>query len=218
MATVVFQSGALRISSWVHDVSSFERWADDPDFPEKQSVWWLDGEVWADRSMEEYFTHLGVKIAFYSTLFHLAIESRLGRMVPDGLLYTNAEISGNPDGTFISRASRAAGTVTVVGGERRGSLIVRGTPDMVLGVMSDSSVRKDTDVLFDAYWRAGIPEYWLVDARQSPASFDIWRYTPAGYVAARREGWLKSRVFGKSFRLEELTDDSNDPLYVLEVR
>ena len=61
---------------------------------------------------------------------------------------------------------------------------VGGEPDMVLEVVSDSSVHKDTVVLRQGYWQAGIREYWLVDARREPVYFDILRRTTKGYAAA----------------------------------
>ena len=74
----------------------------------------------------------------------------------------------------------------------------------VLEVLSDSSVEKDIVILFDAYWQAGIAEYWLVDARKGPVRFDIYRHTSKGYVATRKQaGWVKSAVFSKSFRLSQ---------------
>src|SRR5256885_8764701 len=49
-----------------------------------------------------------------------------------------------------------------------GYLELEGTPDMVLEVVSESSVQKDTKRLRQLYWQAGIREYWLVDARREP--------------------------------------------------
>ena len=74
---------------------------------------------------------------------------------------------------------------------------------MVLEVVSDSSVRKDKRILPDLYWRAGIPEYWLVDARGKSPEFTIFKHGREGYTPTRpqRGGWLKSDVFGRSFRL-----------------
>jgi Uma2 family endonuclease len=66
---------------------------------------------------------------------------------------------------------------------------------------------------------AGIREYWLVDARKEPLSFDILRYTPKGYrTTAKKDDWLKSVVFGKFFRLIHQTSERGDPEYTLEVR
>ena len=90
---------------------------------------------------------------------------------------------------------------------------------MVLEVVSASLVEKDTETLPDLYWRAGVPEYWLVDARTDRLEFDIFRHEPAGYAAVRKQaGWLKSRVFGQSFRLARQLDDAGNPEYSLAAR
>jgi Uma2 family endonuclease len=53
---------------------------------------------------------------------------------------------------------------------------------MVLEAVSDSSVRKDLKTLRRAYFRAGIPEYWLIDARKPAVTFDILRRGTRGYI------------------------------------
>jgi Uma2 family endonuclease len=96
---------------------------------------------------------------------------------------------------------------------------IEGTPDWVLEVLSDSSVEKDTEKLRGAYHRAGIPEYWLVDARGEEVVFQILHWRKTGYAAARvRDGWQHSRVFGRSFRLERQRDDLGLWEYTLHVR
>jgi Uma2 family endonuclease len=53
-------------------------------------------------------------------------------------------------------------------------------------------------------WEAGIREYWLIDARKAPVKFDLLRHGSRGYVSVRKQdGWVKSTVFGKSFRLTQ---------------
>jgi Uma2 family endonuclease len=90
---------------------------------------------------------------------------------------------------------------------------------MVLEVVIASSVQKDTVVLRQSYWQANIPEYWLVDARRGPIRFDILRHAGKGYVATRkRDGWLKSAVFGKSFHLSQRVNAVGHPEYSLAVR
>ena len=96
---------------------------------------------------------------------------------------------------------------------------MEGSPDMVLEVISDSSTRKDLVVLRQAYWEAGVREYWLVDARRGPLKFDILRRTAKGYAATRKQdGWLKSAVFGKAFRLAQRRNARGHPEFTLEVR
>ena len=65
----------------------------------------------------------------------------------------------------------------------------------------------------------GVPEYWLVDAPGDRLEFDIFRHAAASYVATRKHaGWLKSGVFGKSFRLSRHLDDLGDPEFSLAVQ
>ena len=71
---------------------------------------------------------------------------------------------------------------------------IEGTPDWVLEVISESSVRKDTEQLRTAYHRAGISEYWLIDALGEEIIFQILNHRKNGYAATPiREGWLRSR-------------------------
>jgi hypothetical protein len=59
-----------------------------------------------------------------------------------------------------------------------------------------------------------------VDARKEPLTFDVFRHTAKGYTATRKQdGWLKSAVFGKSFRLTQQVDPAlGDVVFNLEVR
>src|SRR5262249_37330292 len=99
------------------------------------------------------------------------------------------------------------------------SLEVEGAPDMVLEVVSATSVRKDTVELRTLYWAAGIPEYWLVNPLGETLEFDILRRTARGDVPVRKQaGWVKSGVFGKSFRLTRSVDATGLAGYPLEVR
>lgn len=85
--------------------------------------------------------------------------------------------------------------------------------------VSRSSVKKDTVVLHKAYWEAGAKEYWLIDARKQPLRLDLYRWTARGYVAARkRDDWVKSAVFRKSFRLRQGRRALGHPVYSLDVR
>ena len=89
----------------------------------------------------------------------------------------------------------------------------------MLEIISRGSVKKDRVTLRQAYWEAGVREYWLVDARKEPLSFDILRHTAKGYKAARKQdGWVKSSVFGKAFRLTQEPDALGHPEYTLAVR
>jgi Uma2 family endonuclease len=221
MVTVQNELGQVSIPDWVVDLESFRRWADADDFPETGHIWFLKGEVWVDMTMEQVFTHLHLKEQFYIVLGYLTESEDRGLFLPDGLRLSNvpADISVNPDGTFVSYESIDAKRAVLVEGMEEGYLELEGSADMVLEVVSRSSVRKDYVILRKAYWEAGIREYWLVDARKEPLSFSILRHTANGYKAARKQdGWIKSAVFGKWFRLSQTQDRHGNPKYTLEVR
>ena len=211
----------LEIPIWVTDLASFRRWTQEPDFPEKGKIWWLRGEVWADMRSEQLFSHLEVKSEFVTILRTLVRAEDLGLMWTDELLLNNEEagLSGNPDAMFISHEALADVRVVLIEGKSDGWTEVRGSPDMVLEIVSKCSVRKDLTILHEDYFTAGIAEYWLVDARNSPPRFDILRRNSTGFVATRKQGgWIKSMVFGKLFWLKEGTDRSGNTTYTLEVK
>jgi len=212
---------AIHIPDEIHDLPAFRKWFQSDSFPEQGRWCFLDGAVWADTSMEQIFTHNQVKNEFAYVLTGLAKKDRLGRYFPDGMQFVNleAEISSQPDGTFVSHESLRHQRVEMAPAKGGGCIELVGTPDMVLEVVSKSSVYKDTDRLLELYWRAGVPEYWLVDVRTELIRFDIFRQSPKGYTPVRKAaGYLKSQVFAKSFRLTRGQDDSGHPEFSLLVR
>ncbi|MBY0528110.1 MAG: Uma2 family endonuclease [Gemmataceae bacterium] len=219
--TVVSGEQVVSIPPWVHDLETFRRWFVSDEFPKRGHIFYLCGEIWVDLSMEQLWYHNQVKGEFYGVLGGLAKAGKLGRFFPDGLRLINiaADLSCEPDGTFVMTSTLLTGRARAVEDKLGSCLELEGTPDMVLEIISPSSVRKDTQTLHDLYWQAGIPEYWLVDARGETLQFDIFHHGAKGYAATRRQGgWLKSKVFGKSFRLVRQSDALRHPEYTLEVR
>lgn len=220
MSTVVV-ADQVRIPSWVNDLESFRRWSRSDDYPERGWVSFLDGEIWVDTHMEQLFTHNRVKTCFTVALAGLVEAEQLGYFFSDraSLSHEGANLSTEPDGTFCSFVAIESKRVALVEGVEEGFVEIDGTPDMVLEVVSTYSVRKDTKVLRGLYARAGIPEYWLVDARKEKLQFDILSLTERGYATTRkRDGWVKSRVFGRAFRLESRPDRLGNPQYFLQTR
>lgn len=220
MVTMVVEDEQVSVPTWVKDLASFRRWAHSDDFPEHGRICYLEGEVWIDMSGEQLFTHAGVKGEFIGVLGPLVKKEKLGRLFPDGVLLScvAADFSCQPDATFVSFAS-LDDEVRLIEGKKEGYVELEGSPDMVLEVVSRSSVHKDTVVLRQAYWDAGIREYWLVDVRKEPYQFDILRLAGRGYTATRKqEGWIKSQVFGRAFRLVYEPDARGNPDFTLEVQ
>jgi Uma2 family endonuclease len=209
------------IPPWVDDLESFRRWAWSDDFPECGTFAYLNGEIWVDLSMEEFLTHNQVKGAFTFTILALLEQTPSGRFVLDRMLLSNkaADLSTEPDGAFFFWDTLKSGRLRLIEGAVKGYMELEGTPDMTMEIVSRSSEKKDTVRLRDLYWRAGITEYWLVDARGASPRFDIFRHTKDGYVAVEpQDGWLFSTVFGRAFQLIQQTDPLGYPEYKLRVR
>lgn len=220
MVTFVIESDQVSVPEWVTDLDSFRRWADSEDFPEMGRICYLNGEVWVDMSKEQVFTHVLVKTRITAVLSELVDAKEWGLFLGDGILLSNvdADIAVNPDALFASNDA-LADRVRILEDKKEGYVELEGSPDMVLEVVSTSSVRKDTERLRRDYWEAGITEYWLIDARKEPLIFDILRHTPKGYrTTPKKDGWVKSVAFSNSFRLTHRTDAQGRPKYTLEVR
>ena len=148
----------------------------------------------------------------------------LGEVFPDGVLVTHdgvPELSHEPDAAFVSWPSYEAGRVRLIPRKDLPGhyMELRGSPDCVVEVVSVYSVQKDTKLLRSLYCQAGIPEYWLVDARyEDEVRFQILRRRRGRYVAASpRDGWHRSDVFGRGFRLERRRNRQGRWNYTLQV-
>ena len=134
------------------------------------------------------------------------------------LSHVVADLATDPDGMFVSFETVESGRLREHAAGSEGVTEFDGTPDMVLEVVSDSSVDKDYVQLPELYHRAGIPEYWRVDARVE-LKFEILRRAGDGYIpAVDPDGWGRSEVFGRSFRMIQSTDRLGRPDYSLESR
>lgn len=201
----------IRVPAHFGTLDEFRRWTRSADYPDRGLYEFLNGELWVDLSMETLL-HNQIKTAIAIALGGIVLAEQLGRFLSDRmrLVHEDADISVEPDGMFVSHAAVKSKRVCFEEGAE--SLEVIGTPDMVLEIVSSHTVRKDTVVLRESYATAGISEYWLVNPLKEPVSFELLRLTSKGYVATRKSGgWVKSAVFGKSFRLVVERADDNLP-------
>lgn len=213
-------NGVLHIPPGITDLATFRAWVRSDAAPEKLRVSYLAGTIWVDLTMEQAYFHNSVKTEIASVLFPLVRARNLSRFFSDGMLLSNpaVDLSTIPDGFLVSYEAIQSGRVRHVPGKHGGAIEMEGTPDMVLEVVSDSSVEKDMVILPRQYYQAGVTELWRVDAR-GELRFEILQRTDAGYVPTLgADGWWSSAVFGQSFQLDQQIDQLGLPEFRLAVR
>lgn len=219
--TCVTVQGKITIPHWIDDLESFRRWAHSDSYPETGQVSFLAGEIWVDLSMEELVTHNKLKSAFAFAFMKALEADPIGEYIADGMLWTHAEanVSTKPDALLYRWETIESKRLIPISGRSHGHVELSGTPDLLLEVVSDSSVRKDTITLRDLYWKAGVEEYWVADARRDAVAFEILHRGQSGYeIVPSDDGWQTSRFFNQQFRLNRITTRLETYQFVVESR
>jgi Uma2 family endonuclease len=202
----------LRVPATALTLAGFRQWAQSSRFPERGHLTFIAGEVHVDMSPEEIRTHNSPKS---DLIVDLTLEVRrrdLGQVFVDGVLLVNdaAELACEPDLMFCCWQTLQSDRVQLVEHTKVKRRIVelRGSPDLVIEIVSRSSVKKDTVDLRSSYHRAGIPEYWIIDARGNELKFSLLQHGPDGYVEAlvQMNGTRHSVVLDANVRLTRETD------------
>jgi Uma2 family endonuclease len=121
------------------------------------------------------------------------------------LTHEDAAISTEPDAAFATWATLESGRLRPVEKAERGDEYVelQGTPDIVVEIVSDSSERKDLVLLREGYAAAGVPEYWVIDARAEVVRFEILSLEEGVYRGRSSSAHAqRSDVLGLTFVLE----------------
>lgn len=221
-AVVHFEGDKIHLPSSALSHAGFREWVKSDDFPEEVRASYVGGEVFLEMSPESIDTHNKVKLEVAAMLLRLVEESDLGEIYTDRALLTNeaAQLSTEPDAIFVTWDTLESGRVTGVPKKNRDDDVIElvGTPDLVIEVVSDSSVRKDLVALRERYARAGIPEYWIIDARSAVVRFAILVLADGAYEPAADEGRPQpSRVFARTFQLERAKNRIGTWRYALRV-
>ncbi|MBI3408080.1 MAG: Uma2 family endonuclease [Planctomycetes bacterium] len=203
--SLALPDGNFEIPVSAQTLAGFRAWATSDEFPKRGHISFLDGEIIIDTSPERLETHGLVKNEIATAITLLNKRIRRGIYLPDRTLVSNkdAGLSTEPDGAFVTKTTVRTGKARFVYTETEPKNIkeIEGTPDWVLEVISPGSEKKDNQ-LMEMYHKAGIPEFWLVDAREEDLVFVILLHTPKKYRPAPRRGvWHYSRVFKRWFRL-----------------
>ena len=197
----------LRVPSTARTLAGFRAWVTSAEFPEKGvRPTYVDGQVFLDMSPESIESHNKVKTAVTIGVGALVQRLDLGEVYSDRVLYSHvrAGVSTEPDLMFARWETLQAGRLRLIPRANREDEYIEllGTPDLVVEILSGSSEDKDHRRLRSAYARAGVPEYWLIDARGDKIDFAILalargRYRPSA-PAGRPQ---RSEVLGVAFRL-----------------
>jgi len=219
---VIFEQD-LRIPTDALTLEGFQGWVDSEDFPETGRIDFLAGDVEVEMSPEDLYTHAVVKTAIAARLSNLIVDGDRGEVYIDRtrVVSRQAGLSVEPDVVVVLWESLETGRVLCAESSVDGrSSAIHGAPDVIVEIVSQGSVRKDTVALPARYAQAGVPELWLADARGEELRFSIQSLRDGQYVALEPdgEGWLPSPRLGGSFRLLRHPARLGHLRYVLEHR
>lgn len=204
-------------------LEGFRAWARSDAFPEQGRIDFLAGSVEAEMSPEDLLTHGIPKTAITAALFFLVDGDDRGEVYVDRARLSSApaDLSAEPDVVVVLWESLEAGRVRYVpatSGKAGRYVEMEGSPDLVVELISDGSVKKDTVKLPGLYAKAGIPEMWLVDARDEKLSFQVHCLKSGLYVrqAEDANGWRLSPLLGRRVRLTRRLSPARTWRYRLE--
>ena len=203
-------------------LKGFRAWSSSPEFPEKGKIAFFNGEIFIDMSPERLDSHVAVKAEITHALYGLINHNDLGVFYADGarIVHVDADVSNEPDAMFVSWESFDSKRVRLIRTKEQDDFIeLEGSPDLVVEIISPGSVTKDLKKLRERYLLAGIPEYWLIDARAEKIHFQILRSTSEEYEeVVPKAGWHASAVLGKSVRLSRKKNRIGTWIYRLETK
>jgi len=213
VATSVVFEELVEVPLGVRSLDDFRRWALSDDFPETGRIDFIDGRIEVDMAPEDLFCHGTLKTEIAAALYQRIKRRRLGHLFVDKARIScpEAGLSVEPDIVFLSHEAIRSGRVRLTpkaGGKPGRYVEIEGAPDLVVEIVSDSSANKDTRRLPAAYFRAGVREFWLVDARGAEPAFIIHRPGPSGFepVSPDADGFQPSAVLGCRYRLDATRD------------
>jgi Uma2 family endonuclease len=191
----------FRIPAYARSFEGFRRWARSRQFPQHGRIDYIGGDLEVDMSPEEIYTHSAVKVEIAVRLHARIAAPGLGMIHIDKtrITFPEAHLSAEPDVIVVLWSSLDQGRVREVVSKSspERSVELEGAADLVVEVISDSSVGKDRTRLPPKYAAAGVPELWLVDVRRG-LRFEVHVLETEGYrlLAPDADGWLSSPLIG----------------------
>jgi Uma2 family endonuclease len=215
-ATITIEG--LEIPMSVGTFEGFRRWVATLD-EQSPRVSFAHGSVHIELSPQDHRTHGPVSGEINRVVSTLVRDFNLGwyYMPPSWFTDVAFDLSTEPDGFLVLWESFENGRVRI-NPERSTELL--GSPDWVLEVVSNNSVKKDLHDLYAAYEAAGIREYWIADAGGASRLLRIFSASDSGrFIESSPDtaAWARSDVFARAFRLTSFSDRAGLPDYRLEI-
>jgi Uma2 family endonuclease len=178
----------------------------------------LAGRVYVEMTAQSYGHHGPLVEEVNAKLRTLARRLDLGRYCfpPSWITREDVGLSTEPDGFLVTWDRFEDGRFRI-NPERDHEAL--GAPTMVFEAVSPSSTEKDLVKLAALYFKAGVEEYWIADAREKKLDFKILVRGPRAFrpqVVSR--GWIASPVWGRSFKLRRTKDRLGQADFLLEER
>ncbi|MBA3354102.1 MAG: Uma2 family endonuclease [Blastocatellia bacterium] len=185
---------------------TFRRWALSDEFPETGRYDFIRGRLVVDVEPESLFSHNALKCEIAATLSDFLKDDDLLTTIGVRVTMPMCELSVQPDIAVTTSQSFKDGRVTLTPHPTRAddAIEIVGPPDLVVEIISDSSVTKDSQDLCRLYFDAGVREYWLIDARGEDISFRLLTRGEQGWeeVPVESQGFRASLILERSFRLD----------------
>lgn len=220
MAAIIFEDQFL-VPHSIDSFEAFREWVQDDSFPGQGRIDFVAERIEIDMSPEELFSHGRLKAEFARVIGNLC-ESRQFLVFIDStrVSQAKAELSTEPDVVVVSRQRIRSGNVKLLESAPGRYAEIQGGPDIVVEIVSESSVEKDTVRLPKAHFVAGTLEYWLVDARDvNRLVFQIQHRGELGFACEEKSlVWQYSRILNSDFRVLAEKDEDGWPDFRVQSR
>ncbi len=225
MASCLLLEHDIELPLEVGNLAGFRQWALSDEFPESGRIDFINGNIEIDMSPENAFTHGSPKVKLIQVLSAIVEKDDAGYLFSDRMRCSSvpADLSVEPDIIFISHDALDSGRVKLIeqaGGNEDDFIELEGPPDLVVEIVSKSSVGKDTKRLPPAYFKAGVREFWLIDARRDQLRFVIHERGPRRFVPQTSDarGFQRSVLLKRKFRFDRERDRRGRWRYDLQVK
>lgn len=222
--TIALLPDDVEIPPGIDDLASFRTWAHSESFPQLGRIDWIAGRIEVDMSPEDLYTHGSPKTAIATVLSQEIYVPQKGLVFIDATRISSsiADLSVEPDVVVLLERTLESGKARLI---QKASAApdryveIEGMVDLVVECVSDSSAAKDLERLRNLYHKAGIPEYWVVDARKE-VDFQILVSEPSDYARSPvdRDGFARSQFLGGRLRLVRSKSTTGLVFYSLDLR